>query len=470
MSLKYLFLTILITTFIFSYADDVYVAPDPEPTSEEVYSLELLNRFRMNPNAEAEIIAPGGKRGPGISSWIKVDFKMFYDELMALKPVHPLVMNLALLKAARRHSHYQIKNGQGHVETPGKAGFVAKGFSQRCKLAGYTGGPGGENCFNSSKSAYFGHIGFIIDWGKGGPGGMQPGRGHRANMMKAKFNEVGISALPYSGKFSITHNLGRGKSARYAGGVIYRDKNKNGFYDVGEGVGNVKIKSHDGKSETFSWKSGGYALGLNSTGKLKLIASLNGVSYEKEFDAGSHTVKFDWSIPQEQDLIKIKELLKNISGIKNSPSNKKRIFQAAVKLYLIGKTLGMGPKEKSEFNKYVKDVKNKIDDDQKEIRSLWSKNEKKEFKIKVSKLKKEYVGTLLSNWISDASYTYNVKKVVSDFEKKVELTPKKMNSVVKRKFLKSIQASRRKVKTPEYLKIMDGFANRIQALVKSKRR
>lgn len=451
-------------------ADDVYVAPDPEPTAEEVYSLELLNRFRMDPKAEGEIIAPGGKRGANISTWVKVDFKMFYDEMLALEPVQPLVMNLALLKAARRHSHYMIKNGQTHVEVAGKPGFVAEGFGKRCKLAGYTGGPGGENCFNSTSNPTAGHIGFIIDWGKGGTGGMQKGRGHRMNMIKAKFNEVGISVLPHSGKVSITHNLGRGRSPRYAGGVIYRDKNKNGFYDIGEGVGNVKIKSHDGKSETFSWKSGGYALGLKSKGKVRLIASLNGVKFEKEFEAGSNSLKFDWSIPQEQDLIKIRELLKNISGIQKTPANKRKLFQASVKLYLVGNSLGMGPEEKKKFDVFVKDVKDAIEVDQKSIRSLWATDEKKPFKAKISALKKTYSGTLLSKWLLDASYTYNIKKAIADFEKKIELQPKKMSKSVKRKFLKSIEASKKKVKTPEYRKIMESFSNRVEALVKSKRR
>lgn len=463
---KYMSL-ILLFFFCWSFADDVYQAPDIEPTNEETYSLELLNRFRLDPKAEAELIAPGGqKAGDGRGGGRGVDYKMFYTEMLALTPAPPLVMNLNLLDAARKHSHYMIKNSLTHVEVAGNPGFVAADFGERCKLAGYHGGAMGENCFRDARDPLHGHNGFIIDYGDGGEGGMQKGRGHRMNMIKASAREIGLSALPHSGRISITHNFGSGKNARFAGGVVYRDKNKNGFYDIGEGVGGVKISILNDKQETITWKSGGYALSLNGKGALTLVATLGDSKFTGNYLAGDENIKFDWSIPEEQEIAKMRTMLATVGAIEDIPANKRKIFQAKVKLYLEGADLGMGPEEKQKFDEYVKEVKPKIDEDQKKVRELFVLEDNKEFKKAISILKTEYSSTALSVWLEDSLYMNTVKQTVTAFIKNAEENPKKINSSVKKDFLKVLEASKRKVKSTEYLKMFDNYMNQVEGLGK----
>ena len=138
-----------------------YEPPDREPTPEETLILEYMNRFRADPSAEAEIIAPAGKTGGG------VDWKMFRDEMKALKPQPPVVFNLDLLDAARKHSYYMIHNGLTHDEVAGKVGFYGASPADRIKLSGFKGGGWAENAFAGSGNAWNSHSGFLVDAGDG---------------------------------------------------------------------------------------------------------------------------------------------------------------------------------------------------------------------------------------------------------------------------------------------------------------
>src|SRR5262249_1897578 len=156
-----------------------------------------------------------------------------------------------LLKAARWHSHYQILHGQGHGETPGKEGFTGEDPDARMAKVGFTEG-GGENVFVGPKEPWQCHLGFVVDWGKGGPGGMQAGRGHRHNILGPEYRVVGVGAVPFEGdtKFACTHSLSF-SSQRFVGGVVLNDRNKNRFYDIGEGVSGVAISCGDNKVKSW---------------------------------------------------------------------------------------------------------------------------------------------------------------------------------------------------------------------------
>ena len=228
-----------------------YQPPSPEPTPWETLILEYINRCRANPAADAErCIAT--KRVPG-----SVDVDMFRREMNAEKPAPPMFFDLSLLKAARAHSYYQIVNEQTHTETEGKPGFTGVTPSDRVRAAGFTGGSA-ENIFRDARDPWYSHAGFVVDWGEG-PGGMQPGRGHRRNILNPSYRVAGCGAVAHQGTktFAVTHNFSTIRK-RLAGGVIIRDVNRNGFYDLGEGVGGVTISVGDEKLK--SWSSGAYAI------------------------------------------------------------------------------------------------------------------------------------------------------------------------------------------------------------------
>ena len=67
----------------------------------------------------------------------------------------------------------------------------------------------------------------------------------------------------YSGSTFVTEVFGAG-SENYLTGVVIDDADSDGFYDIGEGQGDVRITAYDGE-ETFAtatWDAGGYTLAL----------------------------------------------------------------------------------------------------------------------------------------------------------------------------------------------------------------
>lgn len=274
-----LFLFVLLSPFLISSL----TAQEIEPTDLETEMLELVNRLRANPQAESEMMAKAGF-APG-----HVDLQMFLEEMKTEKPAQPLVFNLKLIDAARKHTQYQLKHGQGHVQETGKEGFTGVGMMDRYKESGYSGRSGGENVFIYCKSPWQGQVAFIIDWKlEGSDGGMQAGRGHRKNLMKGSYNEVGIGMASETNA-AVTQNFGR--TSRSIGGVAYKDKNKNGRYDAGEGLGGVEISLGGKKVKT--WKSGAYTLPVGDGGG-KISAKWGSKHLSGVVPSGSENFKFDF--------------------------------------------------------------------------------------------------------------------------------------------------------------------------------
>ncbi|HYF50570.1 MAG TPA: CAP domain-containing protein [Planctomycetota bacterium] len=270
----------------------------PEPTSEETLLLEFVNRFRADPPADAQRMADYIKEH---DSWLKenVDLDMFVKELKAAKPLAPLVFNLELINAARGHCRYMIQNELTHEQKQDKDGFTGKNFVERCKAAKYAGFARAENVFRDALGVWDGHLGFVVDHGDG-PGGMQKDRGHRKILLMWDLKEIGIGIVTHGEKkFSITQVFGeRQKVARRAGGVVYIDANSNGFYDIGEGVGGVKISASTGGG-TETWASGAYAFGLENDRAVRLTAEFDGKTFSRDEKPGRANIKFDWALPAD---------------------------------------------------------------------------------------------------------------------------------------------------------------------------
>ncbi len=267
-------------------------AQEIEPTPMETEMLELINRLRANPQEEAKMMAKAGF-APG-----HVDLQMFLKEMEDEKPAQPLVFNLKLIDAARKHTKYQLAHGQGHVQEEGKSNFTGKSFMDRYREAGYNGRSGGENVFIYCKSPWQGQVAFVIDWKlEASDGGMQNGRGHRRNLMKASYTEVGVGMAGESNA-AVTQNFG--SSSRAIGGVAYKDKNKNGRYDAGEGIGGVEI-SFGGKKIT-TWKSGAYTLPAGNKGG-KISAKWGSKHLSRVVPSGGANFKFDFIEDEAQGAV-----------------------------------------------------------------------------------------------------------------------------------------------------------------------
>jgi Ca2+-binding RTX toxin-like protein len=263
-----------------------------EPTAQDQYMLELLNRARSTPQSEANSLL-GGNLNEGPPS-----------ENISTAPKQPLAFNLQLFQGAQGHSQWMLANGVfEHTQTNGSTP------QNRANSAGYSGSVGENIAWQGTTgtpnwTSIVGqqHNDLFIDAGIAG-------RGHRVNMMDPRFREIGISSVvgSFQGFNAVmtTQNFGFDNNPNpFLTGVVYTDKvTDDNFYTVGEGLGGITITAI-GNGQTFTGKSmsaGGYSL--------RLAAGSYDVSFSGDFNGdgitdttaartvtlGSENVKLDFA-------------------------------------------------------------------------------------------------------------------------------------------------------------------------------
>lgn len=254
-----------------------------DPTVYEQLMLELINRARANPGAEAVRIGIGLNQGIPAGSIVDT-------------PKPPLAFHQAIIAAARTHSQWMLDNDV--FDHTGAGGSSAQ---TRMTSAGYpfSGGWGwGENLAwsGTGQNSTFEQTAYTY---KLHEQLFKSTTGHRQNMMDARFDQVGVGLL--KGLFKqngINYNSWMGTiDFAYSGGtpspegpfivgVAYRDNNGNKFYDPGEGLGGVSVKLMPGDTTTTTSTSGGYAIPLGSTsGSVFVTFSGGGLATETTIPA-----------------------------------------------------------------------------------------------------------------------------------------------------------------------------------------
>jgi hypothetical protein len=302
-----------------------------------------------------------------------------------------------MIKAARWHSYYQIINGQEHAEAEGKEGFTGVGPMDRARLAGFTGMSLGENIFRTAKDLWYCHVAFVIDWGKG-PGGMQPERGHRRNILNPAYRVAGIGAVlwPKGEDLAVTEEFG-GSKRRMLGGVVFNDRNHNRSYDIGEGMGDVPVST--GAVQSKSWQSGAYAVELPQK-EAKLIVELQGAKYVRRLPDGEENVKFDVNLA---DLPLFKQGGKLLAAVKKIPKTPKAgRFVALVDLHLATQDGLIEESAMEEITALVKDVREGLEKDMDAARQAVSEHVPERALKEVQTLDRKYSRTKAEPWFSEA--------------------------------------------------------------------
>lgn len=251
------------------------------PTGDEQYMLELINRARANPTAEGQRLASSNDPNVQLGiSFFGVDKDKLRRDFASYPVKPPLAMNAKLLTAARRHSSDMAKkNFQSHTGSDGST------IGSRIADAGFKSSFISENIYsNLVPTPFLAHAGFAIDWGNG-PGGLQPGLGHRTNIMalgNASYREVGIGISSRSGadaskygKLAVAQDYGTQTSSPFfLLGVAYQDNNSNGICDPGEGLSGIKVQPSVGSFFAVTSTSGGYAIPFeNAPGAASVVFS-----------------------------------------------------------------------------------------------------------------------------------------------------------------------------------------------------
>jgi hypothetical protein len=211
-----------------------------ELTPYEQYLLELINRARLDPAAEA------ARYGVSLGT-ITPDSKQ------------PLAPNPFLATAAQGHSQWMVDTdtfshtGAGG-SSPGtrmsNAGYVFSGSWSWGENISWQGTTGTLNLLSSVDSQH---------------AALFRSQGHRENMLNAGFKEVGVGirAGVYKGYNAAmtTEDFAASGTGSFLTGVAYTDSNGNNFYTPGEGRGGVSVALQlvgGGTTTTATAAAGGY--------------------------------------------------------------------------------------------------------------------------------------------------------------------------------------------------------------------
>jgi Ca2+-binding RTX toxin-like protein len=257
------------------------------PTAQEQLILELINRARLDPLAEAARLGIDLNQGLPAGT-------------IAAAQKQVLAFNPKLNDAADAHSSWMLAEdtfdhtGSGGSD-PGQrmadAHYVFSGDWTWGENIAWTGTTG---TVNETASAAQLHDNLFRS------------AGHRTNILENDFKEIGIGAVV--GQFTrlgttynalmATENFARSGSDNFISGAIFADGNANAFYDVGEGQGGVSVEFRQGATlvgTAASWAAGGYALATAATGSLKATFTGGAVAAPAHavFAAGVDNIKLD---------------------------------------------------------------------------------------------------------------------------------------------------------------------------------
>jgi hypothetical protein len=295
-----------------SLEDRRLMAFDPSPLEQEM--LEHLNRMRMNPQGELDVLfsshpEPLVARDADVQNaitYFNVSGSLLESQWATLSAAPPVAWNEALHTAATTHNQLMIEYDQQSHQLPGEPSLLTRMVDAGYNWSGSVGA--GENVFAFADSVLYAHAGFAIDWGFG-TGGIQSGVGHRVNMMNATFQEVGIAVTAENnsstdvGPLVVTQDFGRRGNYGHANllGVVYVDTNGDGRYQAGEQRGGVQltITGANGTLITSSMSAGGYQIQL-APGTYTVTASGGGMTQPMVVPnviVGNTNVKVDFRVP-----------------------------------------------------------------------------------------------------------------------------------------------------------------------------
>ncbi|GAB1410930.1 hypothetical protein MASR1M90_20840 [Desulfovibrionales bacterium] len=266
---------------------DWYAQNVQEPTDYEQLMLEIINWERMYPVEAASYYGIAVNEGLAAGT-------------LHNAPRQPLAMNLDILTAAREHSRWMLEH-----DTFSHAGADGSKPWHRMEAAGYD-----KYTIAGENIAWFGTTGtYPASRIQGDTKDLEralfvdediPDRGHRLNILNDAFKEVGIGIeFGQFGQYNAimaTQDFGARKGDSFLLGVLYEDRNKNNFYDMGEGIGQASITATNTDTgqpfTTTSFSSGGYQIQIPDGHYL--VAVMGDTAASAEIAMTGINVKCDW--------------------------------------------------------------------------------------------------------------------------------------------------------------------------------
>jgi Ca2+-binding RTX toxin-like protein len=237
-------------------------------TASEQYLLELLNRARLDPSAEA------ARLGIGLTSG-EADLRPGFRQ--------PVAPNVLLERAATDHVSWMFA-----TDTFSHTGAGGSSKNDRAGDAGYYGALG-ENL-----SLLGTHVGTGASMVNAHHRALWDSASHRTAMLNGDRREVGIeigSGMYGRQSATIATELLGTDRAYYVTGVVYADRDGNGFYGMGEGQSGVRFAS--GRAADTSEAAGGYGLAVARGDETGVQITVGRKTHELTVDTSAGNVKID---------------------------------------------------------------------------------------------------------------------------------------------------------------------------------
>ena len=275
-----------------------------QPTNQNQLMLELINRARLNPQAEADRLL-SGNLNEGLS-----------PGTLPTTAVQPLAWNELLSDAAIGHTDDMFARDFFAHDSPSPNSTT---IGDRATAAGY-------NWSTVSDSSVGENIATTVSTGSqdlttetiAHSDNLFISPSHRTNILNANFREVGVyTALGsnYQGPFDevwpnaalTTQLFGNIVSTNpFLTGVVYTDAiNDDDFYTVGEGLGSITVQAVSSSGQIFTvttYNSGGYQLELapdtytiNFLGDFDNDGTSDTFTHEDVITIGTQNVKVDFA-------------------------------------------------------------------------------------------------------------------------------------------------------------------------------
>jgi hypothetical protein len=269
------------------------------PTPEQQYMLELINRARADGGAEAMRLGLSGlQEGPPSING---------ESFTIANTAQPLSWNPLLYNCAQNHSKLLNDNDQFFLNvSPHTFGGLTP--EQRINAAGYPMNLSQEYNGPTTASGSFPgpeNVAENVSFGSGPFTGAKliatilsqhnglftdqtvSGRGHRMSTMLTYWREIGIGVNAGSDNgqgntwdsLYTVQNFGKQtNSTPFITGVVYQDTNGNGFYDPGEGIGGIRVDVTGSSFFAVSSPSGGYSVPVPGNGSYTVTFSGGSIS------------------------------------------------------------------------------------------------------------------------------------------------------------------------------------------------
>jgi len=277
------------------------------PNAREQYMLELINRMRINPQAEYDILV--NSTNPDIQtalSFFKVNLTELKSQWELLKPAQPVAWSNKLHDSAVTHTQLMIDYDQQSHNLPDEPSL-----RDRVRNTGYQFTTVAENIYAYGSSVFESHAAFAIDWGNN-PNGIQNGTGHRNAIMSNNYREVGIGILPEDnpstkvGSLLTTQHFANSQqlsttNTSWLLGTVFRDVDDDDFYSIGEGLSNITVNIRGISNPNFNTSiktlnAGGYQT-LLSPGEYQVeFIRENNTVKTQQVTIDKENIKLDWMI------------------------------------------------------------------------------------------------------------------------------------------------------------------------------